>query len=465
MTLPQAFIDEINSYGADCLSGLAEALSETPPSVSIRVNRGKCVCDAVAADRVPWCDDGFYLDRRPAFTFDPAMHQGLYYVQDASSMALSHAVRQICEAEGFRPLVYLDACAAPGGKTTAALSALPAASLVFANEYDGHRASILAENTAKWGNPRVVVTRGDTARLSNLRHCFDIVAADVPCSGEGMMRKDTEAVAQWSPALVKDCVERQKEIVGNLWPALRQGGYLIYSTCTFNRHENEEMVEYICSELGGETFDTGLTAFEGVAGGIDSQRHCSRFIPGRVRGEGLFLAVIRKYGDGTAQKPKAARKSVTQFAKAPREASQFEQMLNGDFTMTMIGDSVYALPADCSRMIADAATWTDVVSAGTAVATVKGRDLIPSQQLSLSTALKAESFPRVELSYNDALAYLRRESVSIDAPKGYVLLTYSGHPLGFVKNLGNRANNLYPASWRIMSRNTPDATPSILQMP
>lgn len=475
MALPQAFIDEINSYGADCLSGLADALTQSAPSVSVRVNRAKGATVPDGVVNVPWCEDGFYLDERPAFTFDPVLHQGLYYVQDASSMAIARAVKVISEAEGLRPLVCLDACAAPGGKTTAMLSALPAYSLVVANEYDYRRAAILAENIAKWGNPRVMVTRGDTARFGDLRRMFDIIAADVPCSGEGMMRKDDEAVTQWSPALVSECVARQREIVDNLWGALRPGGYMIYSTCTFNRHENEEMVEYICSELGGETIDIGLAGSDGIEPGIEHRAsrivhrapvlHCCRFIPGLVRGEGLFMAVIRKDGDAERQHPKAARKPLTTFAKAPREADAVAESLNGDYRTVMIDDTVYALPADCARLMSDAASWLDVISAGTAIGTVKGRDIVPAQPLALSASFKAAAFPRVELSYDDALAYLRRESVNVDAPRGYVLTCYGGCPLGFVKNLGNRANNLYPQPWRIMSPNSPDTPPTILSRP
>lgn len=462
MTLPQSFIDEINSYNVGCMSGLIQALTDTQPSVSVRVNRTKGIRVPAGADCVAWCDDGFYLAERPAFTFDPAMHQGLYYVQDASSMAICSAIAAIRTLTGDMAAVVLDACAAPGGKTTAMLSALPDGSLVFANEYDYRRAAVLAENLAKWGDPRVTVTRGDTARYSRLRHCFDIIAADVPCSGEGMMRKDSEAVSQWSPALVAECAARQREIVDNLWPALRPGGFMIYSTCTFNRHENEEMVEYICSELGAETVDTGLTAYEGVAPGIATGRHCCRFIPGLIRGEGLFMALIRKDGDGPRLHPKADRKSLTLLSKAPAEALHCLSALDGDFTAAVTAGTVYALPADYDCLISDAATWLDVISAGTAIATVKARDLVPAHPLALSTALRLDAFARIELGYEDALAYLRRESITVDAPHGYVLICHEGRPLGFVKNLGNRANNLYPAPWRIVSPAVPASRPRII---
>ena len=463
MSLPQQFIDEINSYGAPCLEGLVDALQSTQPEVSIRINKAKGATVPGGCQSVEWCPEGVYLECRPQFTFDPALHLGLYYVQDASSMAVSHIIRQLTAATEPQAVKYLDACAAPGGKTTAAISSLPAGSVVVANEFDYRRASVLAENLAKWGAPDVIVSRGDTARFSSLNSCFDIIAADVPCSGEGMMRKDEEAVAQWSPALVAECVSRQREIVENLWPALRPGGYLIYSTCTFNRHENEEMVDYICSELGGETVDVGLDAFAGVAAAIASYHKCYRFIPGRVRGEGLFVSVIRKDGNGTAAEPKQAKKPLTVFAKAPAEAKSALGWLDGEFEFFMLGDRIVAFPTDKSRWMRSVASWIDVISAGVVVATQKGRDIIPAQELALSTVFKKDTFPTAEVDYRDAILYLRRENISVDASKGFVTVTYKGAPLGFMKNLGNRANNLYPQPWRIISQNIPDSEVAVLK--
>ncbi|MDE6403101.1 MAG: rRNA cytosine-C5-methyltransferase, partial [Muribaculaceae bacterium] len=216
MPLPKQFIEQITALTAlePRVGGLIEALESTPASVSVRLNmRGshKPVTDIAGrplGNPVPWCDNGYYLAERPRFTLDPAIHQGRYYVQDASSMFLSHVIDTLTRDERDTPLVYLDACAAPGGKTTAAIDRLPAGSLVVANEWDFKRASILRENLSKWGHPDTVVSRGDTRRIAKLRAMFDIIAADVPCSGEGMMRKDPEAVSQWSPALVAQCAER-----------------------------------------------------------------------------------------------------------------------------------------------------------------------------------------------------------------------------------------------------------------
>ena len=224
--------------------GLVDCLEQTAPEVAVRINRRKLRAAGVpddwlpevcrAGEKVAWWPEGHLLPERPDFTHDPALHQGLYYVQDASSMITAHVVGALSARLGGAPLLMLDACAAPGGKSTAALDALPVGSMLVANEFDFRRASILAENIQKWGCPAVAVSRGDTARFRRLPELFDIVAADVPCSGEGMMRKDAQACAQWSERLVDECAARQWEIVENLWETLVPGGFFIYSTCTFN---------------------------------------------------------------------------------------------------------------------------------------------------------------------------------------------------------------------------------------
>lgn len=448
MNLPQEFLNEIEGYGFGPLNGIGAAL-QTPPSVSVRFNAGKGLLTAPGADAVPWCGAGCYLDERPAFTFDPLLHQGGYYVQDASSMFITHVLRQI--TAGGAPVRYLDACAAPGGKTTAAIDSLPEGSVVVANEFVPSRAAILRENLVKWGYPLCCVTQGDTGRFAADGAVFDIIAADVPCSGEGMMRKDEEAVRQWSGALVQRCAERQREIVDNLWHALLPGGYFIYSTCTFNRVENEEMVEYMMRAYGAESVEIDGADGWGIAGGIDTGAHCCRFIPGQVRGEGLFMAVLRKPvtdGAGVGGNGKRARKKervTASVCKAPKDVRGWlDYAFDGDVVMR--GDSVFACPA---------IAWTDFpYRPEVEVGTVKGKDVIPSHTLAMSRLLNTGAFSRVEVDYATAISYLRCEAVSLDAgaPRGVVLLTYGGIPLGFAKNLGNRANNLYPKQWRILSQ-------------
>ena len=448
--LPEKFVKMTESLG---LRGLAEVLAGSEPSTAVRLNKSKWPAGVDIGRRVEWCESGRYLDERPAFIFDPMLHQGAYYVQDASSMIMSHVARRLGERIGRR-LAWLDACAAPGGKSSAAISELPEGSVLVANEYVAQRAAILSENLAKWGNGHVVVTTGDAARLGRLGERFDVIAADVPCSGEGMMRKDSDAVEQWSEGLIEECARRQWDIVSNLWNALRGGGYLIYSTCTFNRRENEEMVERIVKELGGEPVDLSPEGETGISNGIDTAYPAMRFIPGRTEGEGLFMAVVRKPGElpanadsGTAKKK--SRGGTAKESDAVRTARGWLKNPD-DYRITVDAEGIIrALPASAllPREIAD--NCRAVLTLGT----VKGRDVIPAQPLALSTDLSSEAFGRADVDRVTALAYLRHETITLadDAPRGIVLLYYRDLPLGFVKNLGKRANNLYPAQWRILS--------------
>ena len=460
MTLPDDFVKSMRDIG---LAELPDVLMSTEPETSVRVNSARGIVRPDGATPVDWCSTGFYLDSRPAFTFDPALHQGLYYVQDASSMAVRDVIASLTAGHG--PLRLLDACAAPGGKTTAAIDALPAGSLVVANEFDRKRAPILAENISKWGSPAVIVSRGDTARLGRLRDTFDIVIADVPCSGEGMMRKDPDAVSQWSPRLVADCAALQREIVENLWPALRPGGIMLYSTCTFNRAENEENIDWMCRTLGARTMPLCLADYPAISRGIDTPRDCYRFIPGRTRGEGLFICALVKDGEPSAERAGRAKKVRSKGGdRKAQDPGIPPSWTAGDYETYALGDTLSLLPAALADDMRSIASALDCLSVGVEAATVKGRDLIPSQALALSTALADDAFPRADVDYSTALAYLRREAVTLpdDTPRGIVLLTYAGRPLGFVKNLGTRANNLYPSPWRILSPSVPTTPPHIL---
>ncbi len=430
--------------------GLREALSGEP-TVSIRRNVAKSRPFSAYADTVPWCPDGLYLSERPLFTFDPGLHQGIYYVQDASSMIYAEIVRRLTEPD--KPVAYLDACAAPGGKTTAAIDALPDGSLTVANEFVPTRAAILKENLIKWGSSDIVVSKGDTARFRALKGIFDIVAADVPCSGEGMFRKDSEAVRQWTPALVEECASRQRTIIDNLWPALKDGGYLIYSTCTFNRRENEEIVKWILDNYDASVVDIHLPAEWGVT----KRESCLHFLPGKVRGEGLTVAVIKKNGSGNPRhfSVKPVKDSIID-KKLARECLSW--LADGEsYSLEVVKNTVRAFPRQWTPLLKELEKRLDIIYAGVDVASIKGRDLIPSHALAMSTIVSPYAFVRHEVDYPSAISYLRREAVSLppNVPKGFVMLTYGQQPLGFVKNLDNRANNLYPNEWRILSTHIP----------
>lgn len=399
MTLPAEFLASLKPYAV--FDGLEEALCGTSSPVSVRVNARKPAPSWLgegASGQVPWCDNGFYLPARRDFTRDPAFHQGRYYVQEAASMFHAHIAKMLT-AHGS-PIAVLDACAAPGGKTTAVMDNLPSGSLIVANERSGQRVGVLRDNVVKHGRPGVVVSQGAAQDFAKMAGAYDLIVADAPCSGEGMMRKEPVAVTQWSPSLVEQCAGMQRDIVERLWRALRPGGHMVYSTCTFNRRENEEVVQYAVEHLGAESVEIpGVSSGWGVAGGIDTPCHCYRFIPGLTATEGLFVAVLRKPGEWRPQALDAAK-----IAKAVGQAARVVQL-----------DEKAALHARLMSWEYD------------------------------------HSYPECEVDLPTALDYLRGNAIRVDAPRGMVALTYEGQPLGLVKNLVSRANNLYPQSLRIRS--------------
>ena len=454
MNLPERFIEQLRGLFPKEWEALTEAITSSEPSVAVRVNEARGVAVPDGARRVPWCEQGFYLEDRPVFTFDPDWHAGRYYVQDASSMFIAHVIRHFIH----EPVRYLDLCAAPGGKTTAAIQALPQRSLLVANEIVPPRARVLADNVIRWGNPRCVVTSNAPAHLGKFDAFFDVIAADVPCSGEGMMRKDDEAVAQWSHALVEQCAQRQREILADVWPALRPGGLFIYSTCTYNRQENEEITEFIVRELGATSLEVPVEADWNIHPAIGSDCHGYRFMPHRVDGEGLFMAVFRKDGDMPRQDIRIKEKT----SKKVEGIDKNWLSLPDDFTIDQQGDLLIAVPQDIRREVTALRTSLNVLHAGVELATVMGRKTVPHPALAMSTARAAEAFPVCEVDYATALRYLRGESITVDGPRGYVLVAHNGAILGFANNLGSRANNLYPKSQRILSTHLPESKPQVL---
>ena len=454
MKLPELFISQLRDLLPDEWQALADAITSSEPSVAVRVNEARRAGVPAVARRVPWCGQGFYLDTRPAFTFDPDWHAGRYYVQDASSMFIAHVIDSLIH----EPVRYLDLCAAPGGKTTAAIQALPQRSMIVANEIVPPRARVLGDNVVRWGNSRCVVTSNAPAQVGKLTHFFDVVAADVPCSGEGMMRKDDEAVAQWTPALVEQCAQRQREILTDVWPALRPGGLLIYSTCTYNRQENEQMADFIVNELGATSLEVPVEPDWNIHPAIGSDICCYRFMPHRVDGEGLFMAVFRKEGEAPCQSIRTKEKNTK---KADEIGKNWLDSPN-DYMIGQQGNLCIAVPVDIRGEVAALRASLNVLHAGVELATVMGRKTVPHHALAMSTARATDAFPVCEVDYTTALRYLRGESITVDGPRGYVLIAHEGAVLGFANNLGNRANNLYPKPLRILSTHVPDEKPQIL---
>ena len=403
MQLPEDFVRETRLLmGEARFSGYLEAFNEEAP-VSIRLNPKlypgarpqpqKPPTGAWPQYQVSWCPEGFYLEGRPQFTFDPLFHAGCYYVQEAASMFVCHILRELSILSSLN---VLDMCAAPGGKSTAMLSVLPEGSMLVSNEPIPTRAQILLENITKWGAKNCTVTNNYPRDFKKAKAKFDLILCDVPCSGEGMFRKDPATISEWSLQNVEKCWRLQREIVADAWECLNPGGILIYSTCTFNTKENEENVRWIMDTYDAEVIDIPTDPSWHITGslleGFDAPVY--RFIPGITRSEGLFVCVLRKSNHSSSL-----------------------------FTLN-------------------------------------------SKLKVLQTDLPKGEFPRVDLPYSEALRYLRGEALVLpaDTPRGIVTVTYKGFVLGPVKNIGNRANNLYPKPWRIKTTHLPTEEVKIIDI-
>ena len=433
--LPLAFTDYTRSlFGDNLYHTFLKGLGETAP-VSIRLNPFKLaegthkVNPELNPHPIPWCKEGYWLDTRPNFTFDPLLHAGAYYVQEASSMFLSHVLQHLVK----QPVMALDLCAAPGGKTTCARASLPIGSFLFSNEPIGKRAQILAENVQKFGHEGVAVTNNYPRDYKKTKLGFDVIITDVPCSGEGMFRKDPQSIEEWSLQNVENCWQLQRSIIADIWDNLKPGGILIYSTCTFNAHEDEENIAWILNEYEAELLSVPTEEAWNITGSLidnplkDGREFpVYRFIPGKTRGEGIFMAIIRKHGENK----------------------------------TFINKTTI----DVDKAIVEARKRLRILSHGVKDGMQKGKNVIPDHTLALSFSTDKSAYPNVEVDYQTAIAYLRHEAIilSSDAPRGIVLLTYKGYPIGFAKNLGNRANNLYPQEWRIKSTHIPEESMVLL---
>ena len=491
----------VEAFGPEGAAKVTAAL-ECPPSVSVRLNPSKWrdegggaqeIAGERVAGRVPWCSHGYLLEKRPLFTLDPTMHSGAYYVQDSSSMFVGFVFGQVLgkmfgqadkggEVAQLRTIRVLDLCAAPGGKTTDIAARLRETLgdrfLLVSNEVMKNRAGTLADNVALWGDPNVVVTSADPAAFAGLPGFFDIILTDVPCSGEGMFRKDEAAAEQWSEEAVGLCAARQRRILADVWPALAPEGTLIYSTCTFNRIENDANVGWIASELGAEVQSMGCP-FDGP---VQTEFGFS-LAPGYVPGEGQYCAVMRKSGDGTRyasatdslqerpdfrqadgrshgngkfrkekfEKGKSEKGRQDKRAISAAPFRELSEMFSTEVSFRERNGLIIAVPQRVETELAAVEACLKPIMAGVAAGAMKAGCLVPSADLALSAILRPDAFPDAPLDKKAALEFLHRDSIRLeDSPLGYVTVSYKGHRLGFVKNIGSRCNNLHPMSRRIL---------------
>ena len=341
---------------------------------------------------------------------------------------------------------------------------MPQGSLLVCNELIRNRAQVLAENMTKWGHPEVIVTQNAPADFAAYPSLFDVILADVPCSGEGMFRKDSVAIDEWSPRNVETCWQRQREILADVWDALKPGGLFIYSTCTYNIYEDERNVQWIVEHLGAEPLPVPVEPEWNIVGDLcGTSLPVYHFLPHRTQGEGFFLAAFRKSvpAESRQGEPKVRKKDKDKRGSAkavPVPADCKRYLLHADaYQWEVVADTVVAFPSSYASLYQLLRQRLHLLHAGVVVAQLKGKDLIPHHSLAMSVDLNRDQYPTASVTYDQAIAYLRKEAISFptDVPKGYVLVTYQDVPLGFAKNIGNRANNLYPQEWRIRSGYTP----------
>lgn len=461
MNLPQTFIERTKCLIGNDWENFAEALRQDVP-VSIRINNKKYPDYACLKkdEPIPWCKEGYYLNYRPQFTYDPLFHAGCYYVQEASSMFIEQAFAKYVNTD----VCVLDLCAAPGGKSTLLASLISSDSLLVSNEIIRSRSNILAENMTKWGYANTMVSNDDPMGIGKLRNVFDVILVDAPCSGEGMFRKDSGAISEWSVDNVKLCQQRQRRVIADIWESLKPGGLMMYSTCTYNEEENEQNVQWTCNEFGAETLPVKIQAEWGITSSLINGVDAYRFFPHKTKGEGFFFALLRK-NEGEKYKSDAGRASKNKGRKPNVLPDIYKDYLKDKSRFMFIEDnnSWMALPKSIADKMIDFRQSLHVISSGVLMGEFKGKDFIPSQSLAMSLELNRSAFTQYELDWRTAINYLRKEPLMLpDTPKGYILLTYKDIPIGFVKNIGNRANNLYPQEWRIRSANIPDNEVKVL---
>ncbi len=401
---------------------------------------------------VPWSSQGYYLPTRPSFTFDPLFHAGVYYVQEASSMFLEQALKQTVDMS--QPLRVLDLCAAPGGKSTLLQSLISNESLLISNDVIKSRAAILEENIIKWGAANVVVTNNDPSHFARLQNYFDVIVIDAPCSGSGLFRRDPGAINEWSENNVALCSQRQQRIIADVWPALKQDGIIIYSTCSYSAAEDEVILDWIGSGLLAEGIRLSIAKEWNIVEVLSPEKgfYGYRFYPDKVEGEGLFIAALQKKEGSAFEGFKPGKTNTERLTKAEEAIVQPWLKEGTELVLFKQKEEVIALPASLQKEIPVLQSALYIKKAGVTLGKFAGKELIPDHQLAVSTIIN-KNLLSIELNLQQAIQYLRKEEMRIECPqKGWALVTYQGYNLGWVKLLPNRFNNYYPKEWRILKQ-------------
>jgi len=420
---------------------------------SIRLNPFKPPIDhRSSANPIPWSSHGHYLAERPSFTLDPLFHAGAYYVQEASSMFLEQALKQTVDLSA--PLRILDLCAAPGGKSTLIQSLISNESLLVSNETIKSRVHILTENLIKWGGANAIVTNNDPKDFERLENYFDVIVIDAPCSGSGLFRRYADAINEWSEENVALCNHRQQRILADAWPSLKQDGILIYSTCSYSEEEDEDILDWVMEHFKLNSIQLKLDENWNIIETI-SEKHNGygyRFYPDKLKGEGFFIAALKKKDGGSFSFSKSKKPLAEKLTR--NEASIVRDWIRTDADMAFIKKEnlVYALPSDSLNDFSFIQSSLYIKKAGVLLGKITPRELIPDHGLALSNIISPQ-INFVSLSKEEAIHYLRKEELKTEtSTKGWAIAKYKNQNLGWMKILQNRINNYYPAAWRILKQ-------------
>ena len=425
--------------------------------VSLRINPLKHTSAFEDNEKISWCQQGRFLNNRPDFIFDPLIHAGAYYVQEASSMFFPHAI------DFSKDLKILDLCAAPGGKTTLLLSLMSDKSMLVSNEIVGKRASILYENICKWGDSKVIISNNRPDDFSDFRSYFDVVLVDAPCSGEGMFRKNTKVITEWSENKAFVCSVNQKNILDQAVHLVKNDGLLIYSTCTFSPEENEQILQWLYRKYTSflEPATINMKKEWGVKTEIlehhnKVNQEVYKCYPHLVKGEGMFISAFRirnSFSSSDVAGKKITEKLKTLNPQQKNQAAFFTGDLK-DLSVFLHGDQVYAINTAYLPLAAYCLSKLRTLKCGVLLGTInkKNGEFIPSHELALSNIIRKD-LPSIELDRDNALRFLKKTDVLgvelSELPKGWVLARYHGFNLGWFKNNGQRLNIFYPKLWAI----------------
>ena len=450
--LPNTFLDSLEGLPGFSRDSFVAVHALKEQITSVRLNSAKQF--DISKHRflnntqtIPWCSGAFYLPARPFFVTDPLWHAGAYYVQEASSMFLQYVLSQIIPTPTNEKV--LDLCAAPGGKTTLMANYFPEG-LVVANETIKQRNAVLVENVTKWGGDHVVVSQNDPSHFKALPNFFDVLMVDAPCSGSGLFRKDPAAIDHWSLDSVQHCSTRQTRIIEDSIDTLKEGGYLIYSTCSYSFAEDEKMMDFIGGIQGMQSVDIPLPTAWNIVACESPNVHAKgfRFYPDKIKGEGFFIAVFQKQQGTTSG---YFSDDVKLVATTTKELAVVQAYFDLPSSYDYINhqSAILALSKNFENELRALLKHLYIKKMGLSLGEIKGKDFIPTHALAMSNWVNLP-FGTIEVNEETALQYLRRADLNLPGGKGWQAIVFNNVRLGWVKLLPNRSNNYYPNEWRIL---------------